>query len=175
MPAKLIETTWGDFSSRFVSFQRLPHGTELRLFDSDGRKKRSDWTIKRRPIRSGSLDRVSDEDNVRTLLDSAIDSLSTDLRARKLRLELFGPAGQNINGNTLLRRVRKLAPKPTEADLQYREIENALGDQLKESALSSIRESEHLVDDPSTTVCQAYVDALVERYGRRAVLDALGK
>ena len=175
MTAKLIETTWAEFSAAFVRFHKLPFGTELRLFDAAGKKKRTDFKVKRSRVTSKSMARAADDDNVRSLINTAVDSVSTHLLLRKLKVELFGPDRQVINGNTLDRKVRKMAPRPTEADLERLQEEDSFVMELQTTAHGSIVESEHLVDDPSTTVCRAYLQALVERYGRRAVVSALGK
>ena len=175
MPAKLIETTWVEFSTAFAKFHKLPFGTELRLFDSSGKKKRVDFKIKRTRISSSSMARADDDVNIRSLIDVAINSLSTDLKLRRLKVEIFGPDGQSINGNTLIRKVRKMEPKPSEADLERLQEEEAFVAAVQSTAYASIVESEYLIDDPSTTVCCAYVQALVERYGRRAVVSALGR
>lgn len=175
MPQKLFETTWAAFSNAFVKFQRLPFGTELRVFDSAGKKKRSDFRVKRPRIHANSMVRASDSMNARALLDLSIDFLSTDLRARNLKVELFGPDGRAINGNMLVRRVRQMEPRQTVDDLERIEAEEALLAEVRDSAYASIVESEHLIEDPTNTVCRAFVKALVERYGRAAVLGALGK
>ena len=62
-----------------------------------------------------------------------------------------------------------------EADVQRVQEAEAPVAELQSTAHDSITESEYLIDDPSTTVCSAYVRALVERYGRPAVVDALGR
>ena len=175
MPAKLIETTWVEFSTAFAKFHKLPFGTELRLFDSSGKKKRADFKIKRSRISSSSMTRADDDENVRSLVNVAINSLSTDLKLRRLKVEMFGSDGQSINGNTLIRKVRKMTPKPSVADLERLQAAEAFVAEVQDTAYASIVESEHLIDDPSTTVCSAYIQALVERYGRRAVVIALGK
>ena len=175
MPTKLIETTWSEFSLAFTKFQKLPFGTELRLFDAAGKKKRTDFKVKRSRITSTAMIRAGENDNVRSLVDIAVASLSTNLQQRRLKAELFEPSGQKINGNTLIRRVRKMDARPTEADLERVEGEEAVVAEVKRTAYASIVESEHLVDDPSATVCSAYVLALVERYGRRSVVAALGR
>ena len=175
MPAKLIETTWSEFSVAFTKFHRLPFGTELRLFDAARKKKRTDFKVKRSRITSTAMDRARDIDNVKSLIDAAVASLSTNLQQRKLTARLFGPSGKAISGNTLIRKVRQMDAKPTEADLERVEAEEAFVAEVQRTAYASIVESEHLVDDPAATVCSAYVLALVERYGRKSVVTALGQ
>lgn len=101
--------------------------------------------------------------------------LSANLVARRLRLELFGPNGTQINGNTLIRTVRQMMPLPTADDIARKESEEALIFEVQSAAKASIIESEYMIDDPSTTVCIGYIRALTERYGRPAILSALGK
>ncbi len=175
MVAKLIQTQWVVFSKNFVKFHRLPFGTELRLYDSDGRKKRSDFLVKRQRVSPKTMSRASDSDNVRSLLDGAASVLSTNLKARRLRMELFSPNGESVNGNKLIRTVRQMEPLPASDDIERRDAEESLISEVQSTAKASIVESEYLVDDPSTTVCTGYVRALTERYGRRAVLAALGQ
>lgn len=173
MATKLIQSQWGVFSRNFTKFHRLPFGTELRLYDSHGRKKRKDFLVKRRRINSKTMSRVDDGDNVRSLLDSVSGVLSTNLKARRLRLELYSPNGERINGNMLISTVREMEALPTSDDIERMEAEEILIDEIQSTARATITESEHLVEDPSTTVCTAYVRALLERYGRQAVLIAL--
>ncbi len=175
MAIKLIQTQWGVFSRNFVKFHRLPFGTELRLYDSNGRKKRTDFLVKRQRVCAKVMSKADDSDNVRSLLDAAISMLSTDLKARKLRLELFGPDGEAINGNKLIRTVRQMEPLPTAKDIERMEVEEALISDVQSTAKASIVESEYLVEDPAITECSGYVRALTERYGRPAVLSALGQ
>jgi hypothetical protein len=173
MATKLIQTQWGVFSSNFVKFHRLPFGTELRLYDYNGRKKRTDFLVKRQRISAKVMNRADDVDNVRSLLDTAMSMLSTNLKARRLRLELFSPNGELINGNKLVRTVRQMTPLPTADDIERKESEEASISEVQSTARASIIESEYLVDDPSTTVCVGYIRALIERYGRSAILSAL--
>jgi hypothetical protein len=175
MRRELIETTWGHFSERFVSHHDLPYGTELRLFDSKGKKKRTDLKVRRRRITSTSIARASDSDNVRSLVEAAINLMSTDLRARKLSVKLFGPDGRAIDGHKLIKNVRALPARPTEEDRERQDGEQALLAERQDAAYTSIRELEYQVDDPSKIVCGAVVNALVERYGRSAVIAAIGK
>lgn len=173
MVTKLIQTQWGVFSRNFAKFHGLPFGTELRLYDSHGRKKRKDFLVKRQRITSNSMDRSDDNDNVKSLLDRAENMLSTDIKARLLSLELFAPNGERINGNKLIRTVRQMDPLPTSDDIERMEAEEILASNIQSIAMAAIVESEYLVDDPSTTVCAGYMRALTERYGRQAVLAAL--
>lgn len=175
MGTKLIQTKFIVFSNNFVKFHHLPFGTELRLYDANDRKKRADFLVKRKPISSRVINRANDDDNVRLLLDTAVNMLSANLVARRLRLELFGPNGTQINGNTLIRTVRQMMPLPTADDIARKESEEALIFEVQSAAKASIIESEYMIDDPSTTVCIGYIRALTERYGRPAILSALGK
>jgi hypothetical protein len=173
MPKKLIETRWSVFSDAFVRFQRLPFGSGMRLIDKSGRKKRADFRVKRVRVNSQNASVAADFENVKSLLDSARGLLSTDLHARRLTIELVGPDGQQINGNTRLLTVRQMEPKPSADDIERAEANEQLIEEVQSNATAAIRESEYLVDDPSSTVCAAYVRALVERYGRAAVREAL--
>lgn len=175
MAIKLIETKWGLFSDIFIKFHRLPFGTELRLFDATNKKKRADFLVKRKAINSKTMGRVDDSDTVRFLLDMVFDVVSTDIKARKLKLKIFGPDSKEINGNTLIRTLRQKDSKPTKDDIERMQYGENLILEVQSNANGAIIESEYLIDDPSTTVCTAYVRALVERYGRVAVIEALGK
>jgi hypothetical protein len=175
MASKLIETQWGIFSVNFIKFHRLPFGCELRLFDAAGRKKRTDFLVKRKRVSSKTMNRADDSNNVKWLLDTALEVTSTDLMARRLKIELFGPNGKKINGNTLIGKVRQMPPKPTEHDIDRMHEEEHLISEVQSNAQSTIVEAEYLIDDPSTIVCSGYVRALVERYGRESVVTALGR
>lgn len=173
MAVERIQSTWEVFSTNFAKFHRLPFGTELRLYDTDGRRRRADMVVKRQRISAKSLPRVEDDENVKALLDVASGMLSMDLRARRWRLQLHAPDGELINGNEKVRTVRRRTPRPTPDELGQAEFDRALTDELQSTAYTSIVEAEHLIEDPSTTVCTAFVRALVQRYDFRAVSEAL--
>ena len=117
MAKRLRTSSLADFSAKLVRFQRLPHGTEVRFYRKwDGRRVRSDFTLKRKFIKSTTVRKLDDGKNVRDLLDFAHSRLSTDIQARGFEMVLFGPDGERINGNTLLRTVRSMAAKPTDGD-----------------------------------------------------------
>lgn len=175
MPRKLIQTQWGVFSKNFAKFHRLPFGTDLRLFNSAGKKKRSDFKVKRQRLNSKTMLRIGDNENVRFLLDSALTLMSTDLNARRLNLELFNPNGEFVNGNTLVQTLREMDSLPTDDDIEQMHIDELLIDEMESIAHSTIVDSEYLVDDPSVTVCSGFVRALVERYGRQSVIESLGQ
>ena len=173
MAANFIQTTWGTFSTKFAQFQHLPFGTEFRLHDSQGRRRRSDMLVKRRRISSKTMSRMDDGENVKALLDSASGMLSMDLQARRWTIRLHGPTGEPLNGNTKVRTVRALHGIPTQDEIDEAEAQRLLIDELQSTAYASIVEAEHLVEDPALSVCAGYVRALVERYGFRAVEEAL--
>ncbi len=173
MAEKLIETTWKVYSNRMVKFQDLPYGSELRMFDSEGRKKYSNLKVKRRRVIAKVVDRLEDGDTVKTLIELVASLLTMDIAARKYRIALYGPDGVRVENNTHLGTVRALTPKPTEAELERQANEEAFIEEQKSIATSAIAELEYLVDDPTTTTCAAFVRALTERYGREAVMAAL--
>lgn len=174
MVTNLIESPWANFSAKFVKFQGLPFGCELRLFKPDGRKVRSDFKVKRKKVNTRTLVKADDNATVSALLEMARECLSTDIRARGLRLCLYSPAGEKINGNTHLQNVRRLTPQDTEADRRRKADRERLIEELANIAKAEISESERLVDDPEHTVCHAYVSALIERYGFGPVKTAIG-
>ncbi len=174
MATKLIESTWADFSSRFAKNQSLPFGCELRLYSPDRRKKRSDFVIKRRQINSKALIKVDNKETVSVLLDMARKCLSTDLEARKLKLELYSPSGERIDVRTSLQKVRDQPPRETEADKRRKVNCEIRIEYLKKIAQAEIVESEYLEDDPEHIVCHAYIGALIDRYGVNNVKNAAG-
>lgn len=171
---KLIETTWKRFSEIFVKFQKLPYGVELRLYDIHGKKKRVDFCVKRKQVNRRTMTQVSDLENVTTLLEVVRETVSTDLAARRLKLDIFDPEGRRINGNTLVGTVRSMVPQQTTEDVERLQDEEQMIIDLQATAAAEIIELEYLIDDPALTVCSAFVRALVERYGRASVLAALG-
>ena len=175
MASKYVRTDWETFSRKFVAFQRLPYGTELRLFHADGRKARTDLQVMRRPVRGTTTRRLEPDETVSALREVALGLLATDFKARRLDLQLYGPDGEVVKGNTRLSTVRKLPPAPTQQEQEQQENEAALVAQLQDSAQGAIAELEYLIEDPTTTVCPAVVNALVQRYGRRSVVQALGR
>jgi hypothetical protein len=174
MATKLVRTDWETFSRKFVSFQRLPNGTELRLFHADGRKARVDKKFTRSPVSASSTQRLDDGERVTALHDEARRLLATDLKSQKLVLRLHAPDGKEQKGGTLIRTVRKLPPAPTPQQVEQQEQEAQLQAQLEEGADAALAELEYLVEDPAV-VCRAMVAALVKRYGRKAVVRDLGR
>ena len=175
---RLIHSTWDEYSRKFAKRQGLPLGTELHLYDANGRKKRSDWQIKRRKV--GSVPRAAETETVHSLLQTATDLLSTDISARRLKICLVSPQGDRIQGNTHVGTVRALPRhrtevEPAEEAQQDLEIEYLRGE-TKKIASGEITEAEHLVEEPEHVVPHAYLFVLCERYGRErieAVLEAI--
>ncbi len=173
----LIHSTWDGYSRKFVKRQGLPLGTELHLYDANGRKKRSDWQVKRRKV--GSVPRAAETETVHSLLQTATDLLSTDINARRLKIYLVSSQGDRIPGNTHVGTVRALPRLRTEDELAEEaqrdlEIEHLRGE-TKKIASAEIIEAEHLIEEPEHVVPHAYLFVLCERYGRErieAVLDA---
>ena len=117
MAAKLKSSTWADFSDRVVAMCQLPEGSGLRLYKRNGsRRVRSDFTVKRKHVTTGSFDALENTDTVSDLLDQAKALLSTDVDARGLELKFYGPDGSRIYGNTHLGTVRRDWPTPSSED-----------------------------------------------------------
>jgi hypothetical protein len=115
MARKLKISTLANFSSRLVKFHKLPNGTEIRLYrKKTGRRVRSDFTVKRKGINAGNISKHDNLSNVKDFLNEARNLLSTDIEARGLEMQLFGPDGNRVNGNTLLGTVRSFEPNITE-------------------------------------------------------------
>ena len=164
---KLISLSWADFSRKFVKRHGLPLGTTLRLYDQNGRQKRSDWQVKSRRFKS--MDQAHNRDSVSDLLGIATSQLSTDIEAQRLTLHLVSPHGQQINGNTLIRTVRAMPRARTDYDDEESERRDWEISELRNVADMELNQAEHLIDDPADVVVHAYVSALVDRYGRHAV------
>ena len=170
----LIVSSWKRFSDIVAKVQNLPYGVELRLYDAHGKKKRVDFRVNRKKVNRRTMQQVSDLENVTALLEVVRGMVSTDLAARRLKLDLFDPEERKINGNTLVGTVRNMVPKQTAEDAERLQDEEQMIIDLQATAAAEIIEFEHLIDDPASTVCSAFVRALVERYGRASVLAALG-
>ena len=172
----LMHSAWGDFSRKFVRAQDLPHGTALHLYDTTtGRKKRSDWQVKRRRIRHAR--RIDDDATVSVLLRTARKLLSTDIEARRLTMYLVGPSGDVVQGNTRVKTIRAFPPRPTEreraAEEQWREVIDYQRREVADIASAELRQAENGVDDPHEVVPHGYVHALLDRYGRDELLSAV--
>lgn len=171
----LIHSTWDEFSRKFSKQQGLPLGTALHLYDANGRKKRADWQVKRKKVRS--VPRANGSETVHSLLQTATGLLSTDIIARRLKIRLASPQGDLIPGNTHVRTVRALPRRLTEHELAVEAQRKLEIDHLREEvarvACSEIREAEHLLEDPHDVVPHAYLIALFDRYGRDDIMATL--
>ena len=172
----LVEYAWQEFSSRFASPSRqgLPLGTKLVLEDVNGRRKRCDWRVKVKTRRLRHMAQASETEKVSDLLDRATDCLSTDIRARGLKCRLYCPQGNRIHGNTLVGTVRAMPSQLTEDDHQAAEQRNWDVDEVQRCAYRFLyHEAERGIEDPADVVVHAVVFALIDRYSRAAVLEAL--
>jgi len=172
MSTQLLEIEWRDFSSRLVESERLPFGTELRLYKGDA-KKRGDFRVKMKRVYRWGKPRMGDGDRVSDLIRFVPTMLSTELEARQLEIRVYGPDKKKIPANTLLKTVKKLAPRPTAQDIAEQEMLDGLIADVQADAEAAIKKSERLVDDPSSVVCPAYVKALVERFGSDLIREHL--
>jgi len=172
MSTRLLEIEWRDFSSRLIESERLPFGTELRLYKGDA-KKRGDFRIKMKRVFRWGRPRMGSDARVSDLIRTIPTMLSTELEARKLEIRVYGPDKKKIPGNTLLKNVRKLAPRPTAQDLAEKEMLEGLIADVQVDAEAAIKKSERLIDDPGSVVCPAYVQALVERFGSDLVRECI--
>ena len=172
---RLIQSTWDEFSRKFAKRQRLPLGTELHLYDGSGRKKRSDWQVKWKKV--DSVPKAAENETVHSLLQTATKLLSTDIKARRLKIRLVSPQGVRIQANTQVGTVRKLRRHRTGDELEeeaQRELEiKHLRRETGKVASNEINEAEYLLEDPEEVVPHAYVSALCERYGRERIEGAL--
>lgn len=111
MTAKIKSSAWSDFSQRVVRIHGLPRGSELRLFrKSDGRRVRSDFSVKRKSVNRTNVAQLREGDRVSDLLADVRTLLSTDIDARGFEMRLYGPDGDRINGNTSIRTVQNMEP-----------------------------------------------------------------
>ena len=172
---RLIHSTWDEFSRKFAKRQGLPLGTQLHLYDASGRKKRSDWQVKRKKV--ASVPRAAGYETVHSLLQTATNVLSTDINARRLKICLVSPQGDRIPGNTHVATVRALPRHRTEDELEeetQRELEiELLRRETGKLASSEINEAEYLLEDPEDIIPHAYLSVLCERYGRERIEEAL--
>lgn len=176
MNNKLLQTKLGVFSEKFVKFQLLPFGIELHFYRKDGRKIRTNMLIDRKGVNAKNINKLDDDDTVKSLLAEAIKALSIDIQNLGWTLKLYDGAKRKfIIGNTKIGTVRKKDAKLTADEMEQKYIDEQLMIEIQDKASSEIINSEYQidVDDPSITVCSAYVSALVSRYGRQAVESAL--
>ena len=172
---RLIHSTWEEFSHRFITRQGLPLGTALHLYDRNGRKKRSDWQVKRRNV--GSAPRSRGSETVNSLLLAATDLLSTDIKARRLKMRLASSQGDLVPGNTLVKTVRALPRRQSENELaaaKQRKLEiEHFREETRALAAWNLRDAEHLIEEPENVVPFAYLGALCDRYGRDIIKESL--
>lgn len=172
MPALPVEMEWRDFASKIISAEKLPHGTELRLYKGNTRKRGHMKVKVRRTIRFAKS-RLSDTDHVSDLQDIVATSLSTELATRGLDVLVFGPDGKRVYGNTQIATLRNKTPKPTEAEREEAKLfEEEIAD-AQLDAEAAIKKLERDASDAASIVCPAFVLALVDRYGHNAVRQAL--
>ena len=173
MAKRLTQTTWGTFSVRFVRYNALPYGCELRLYDRRGRRKRSDLVLKRQRVVPSNIAPAKGASTVRELLDAARALLSATVKERRWSRELYGPDGAPISNNTRIRNVRRLDPRPTRDEIQRREYVEERISEVEASARIALAEAEYLIDDPTEIVCPGFVRALANRFGRSAIMAVL--
>lgn len=171
---KRMKTSWRMFSENFARFQDLPDGVALALFDATGRKKRSDLRVKRSAVNTRNMTRVDDSDSVAKLLSVARLAIGTDIERRGLKLGLLTPMGKRIRGNTRVATIRRLrGNKDTDELLEQAETEH-LRNEVERRARAEIAEAEYSVQDPESIIVPAYLSALIKRYGRDVVTEAVG-
>lgn len=173
MPALPLEIEWRDFASRIINAEKLPHGTELRLYKGEARK-RSHMKVKVKGHIRFAKARLSDNERVSDLQRIIASSLSTELEARKLDIRVFGPDGKRIVGNTHISTLRSMSPRPTAADIAEAEMRAEEIADAQFDAEAAIKKLERDATDAAGVVCPAVVRALVERFGRDRVLECLG-
>jgi hypothetical protein len=161
---KIIRDEWRVLSNKFVRHQRLPYGTRVVLehastVGSKGRKARNDLTISRKLFNG----RASDSETVSELLDNYLaPTLLVDIERRGLRLKLVGPNGEEPNGNTRLKTMRKWPALPAPDELEAAEMCEAEVEEISRTADADIRTAEEFRDD-SEIVLQGFIRALVRR------------
>ncbi|MGP5370335.1 hypothetical protein ACTXN4_23085 [Pseudomonas helleri] len=113
--AKLKSSTLAEFSEKMVKYQKLPYGTEIRLYrKKTDRRVRSDLILKRKVISQKYIDKFEGSENVKSFLDAARSLLSTEIETRGMEMRLYDPEGSRLNGNTLISTVRDLDDKDSD-------------------------------------------------------------
>jgi hypothetical protein len=131
MAKKLKTSTIEEFSHRVVEHGLLPNGSTIRFTrKKTGRQVRSDFTVKRQHVTTANLPVPTDNMTVSAFLESVGSLLSTDLHARGITMQLFGPEGEYFSGGTRIKNVRKAPGVSTgssasSVDLLAQIIENA--------------------------------------------------
>jgi hypothetical protein len=94
-----------------------------------------------------------------------------EVATRKLEVKLYGPAGEQVNGNTLISTVRRFASVPTADDKKRRATMDIRVAEVKDVALIDLSDAEVGQMDTEHVVCRGYLLALVEQYGRKHVRE----
>ena len=105
------------FCTRFIRHHGLPHRYRLLFRHNNGRRKRSDTMVEWYPLKLHCQSRAGPNSNVRSLLDSVHNLLSTDFS--RLQASLVDHRGIPIHGNTRIRTLRRKRtrgrPRPASA------------------------------------------------------------
>jgi hypothetical protein len=169
----IAEDEWREVSKKFCRACRFPTDIEFRVWDKKTKKyRRNDMMAKYKTKHLESI-KSNSKVTVSELLEEHITTcLSFDLPKKGWQIVLFDNRSSNkIQGNTLLSSIQVPIRKTIEPnkidDYQRQEIE-----EIQNIARQEIVESEHLSWEPELTVCQGYVQALIERYGYEALVSA---
>lgn len=170
------EDEWREISKKFCRVCRLPSDLEFRFWDKRTKKyRRNDMMVKYKAQKLSELKETSQNNNI-TIHDlihtHIVNYLSIDLQQRNWQLVLFDTRlNKNKQGNTLVSTIQVPIRSTIEAnqpdDTQQFEIE-----EVQSVASRQIQEAEHLSWDPEITVCQGYVQALIDRFGYQSLVSA---
>jgi hypothetical protein len=180
------ENEWEEISRLFCRFHGLPFGSELKVryvsnprFDK-GRIQRSNTRYRRAVFNRNVMTRANDEENIRSLIDNRLlPYIDIDPKALGAEIAAYGPDGDRLDSNTLVRTWRGMDPKPTEGEI---EAKNAQLQEIEETAGEAKRIIAGLAEfrwAPEETIPRAVVRALVSTFDpdtvRLAVQAELGK
>lgn len=171
----MARTKWPEFSRRLLKYYEVPRGFTIGLYHPDGRKARTNMSPDRKTVKEHNLPELDNRKTVAALCAAAQGLFPEGSKVLDLEWRLFDIRGERILGGKSLGKVREMEGEPTEAEKEEEEIKALRIEELTRHASGHLRDAEELEDDPHQTVPQAYVDALVDRYGVDPVHEALAK
>jgi hypothetical protein len=167
--AETYRQAWRMTARKWLKREGIPNGFRLVLVRSDGRQVRDDLVIHRRTLPSAS----GGGSTVRSALDGLKHRMLTNLDARGFQLKLLNLRGERVPSHTLMISVRAMPGLPTDEErARASALERDVGE-VEHDAEAELPSFERFLDDPEVVVPRGVLRALIERYGRDSVRQAI--
>lgn len=171
----MVRTQWPVFNRRLMKHYKMPRGFTIALYHDDGRKARTNMEPERERVNDQHLSALGNEERVTAFLAAAKSLFPAGSKVLGLKWKLLDMRGKPVTNGTSLGKVREMEGEPSESEKEQAEMEALRIEELQREAAGHIAQMEELEEDPHTTVPQACVDALVDRYGLAVLHEALAK